>query len=105
MDVLYLLIDTGVKRLDLLVQSETFTNTLNFISNEWDTIYSRNDLVFDRFCLDIQPRIQHNVRFLIVDEVNMERILSAGSYLTLTKLTIFNLNEEILSRYLTSNEK
>ena len=105
MEVLYLLIDTGVKRLDLLVQSETFTNTLNFISNEWDTIYSRNDLVFDRFCLDIQPRIQHNVRFLIVDEVNMERILSAGSYLTLTKLTIFNLNEEILSRYLTSNEK
>ena len=105
MEVLYLLIDTGVKRLDLLVQSETFTNTLNFISNEWDTIYSRNDLVFDRFCLDIQPRIQHDVRFLIVDEVNMERILSAGSYLTLTKLTIFNLNEEILSRYLTSNEK
>ena len=104
MDVLYSLIGIGVERLDLLVQSEMFTNTLNFVSSESDMICSINDSLLVRFCLKILPQIQHNVRFLIVEVGNMERILLAGEYPNLIKLKIFNLNEEILSRYLTGKE-
>ena len=103
-DILYSLTGIDVERLDLLVQSEMFTNTLNFVSSESDVICSINDSLLDRFCLKILPQIQHNVRFLIVEVGNMERILLAGEYPNLIKLKIFNLNEEILSRYLTGKE-
>ena len=104
MDVLYSLSGIGDERLDLLVQSEMFTNTLNFISNDSDTICSINDSIVHRFRLDILPRIQHNVRYLIVDAGEMERISLAGKYPNLIKLKIFNLNEAMLSHYLTGKE-
>ena len=104
MDILYSLTGIDVERLDLLVQSEIFTNTLNFVSNDSDTICSINDSILDRFCLNILPQIQHNVRYLIVEAGTMERILLAGEYPNLIKLKIFNLNEEILSQYLTGKE-
>ena len=104
MDILYSLTGIDVERLDLLVQSEIFTNTLNFVSNDSDTICSINDSILDRFCLNILPRIQYNVRYLIVEIGSMERILLAGEYPNLIKLKIFNLNEEILSQYLTGKE-
>ena len=101
MDVLYSLSGTSNERLNLLVQSEIFTNTLNFVSNDADTICSVNDSILDRFCLNILPQIQHNVCYLIVEITTMDHILSAGEYLNLIKLKIFNLNEDFLSRYLT----
>lgn len=104
MDVLYSLSGTNNERLNLLVQSEIFTNTLNFVSNDADTICSVNDLILDRFCLNILPIVRHNVRYLIVEVTNMDRILSAGEYPNLMKMKIFNLNENILSRYVTSKK-
>ena len=104
MDVLYSLIGICVERLDLLVQSEMFTNNLNFVSGDSDVICSINDSLLDRFCLNILPQIQYNVRYLIVEAGTMEQILFAGDYPNLIKLKIFNLNEEILSQYLTGKE-
>jgi hypothetical protein len=94
MDVLYSLIGIGVKRLDNLVQNEIFTNTLNFVST---------DSTFDRFCIDILPRIRYNVQYLVVEPVNMPRILFACDYPALTKFKIFNFTENIVSRYITGN--
>ena len=101
MDVLYSLSGISNERLNLLVQSEIFTNTLNFVSNDADTICSVNDSILDRFCLNILPIIRHNVRYLIVEITTMDHILSAGEYPNLVKLKIFNLNEDILSPHLT----
>ena len=105
MDVLYSLIGIGIEQLDLLVQSEMFTNTLNFVSSDSDMIYSINDFILDRFCFDKLPRIPYNVRYLIVESINMERVSFAGEYPNLIKLKIFNFNEETLSRCFTGNER
>ena len=104
MDVLYSLSGISDERLNLLVRSEIFANTLNFVSNDPHMTSSINTSILDRFCFDILPQIQHNVRHVIVEVGNMERILFAGEYPNLIKLKIFNLNEEILSHYLIGKE-
>ena len=104
MDVLYSLSGISDERLNLLVQSEIFANTLNFVSNDSHMTSSINTSILDRYCIDILPQIQHNVRHLIVEVGNMDRILFAGEYPNLIKLKIFNLNEDILSPYLTGKE-
>jgi hypothetical protein len=60
-----------------------------------------DDLLFDRFCVDILPRIDYNVRSLILEAGSMERILHATTFSNLTQLKVFNFNEKILSHYLT----
>ncbi|CAF4031660.1 unnamed protein product [Rotaria magnacalcarata] len=102
MFVLYSLIDIGIERLDLLAQDITFTNTLNFLSSEADSICSLNDSIVDRFCSDILPRIQCNVQCLIFESILMERILLVTNYPNLTKLKIFNVNQDIVLRYFTN---
>jgi hypothetical protein len=103
MDVLYSLIGIGVKRLDDLVQNEIFTNTLNFVSTDSYITCSINDSTLDRFCIDILPRIQYNVQYLVVEAVNMPRILFACDYPALTKFKIFNFTKNVVSRYITGN--
>ncbi|CAM4797257.1 unnamed protein product [Rotaria magnacalcarata] len=102
MFVLYSLIDIGIERLDLLAQDITFTNTLNFLSSEADSICSLNDSIIDRFCSDILPRIQCTVQYLIFESIITERILLAINCPNLTKLKIFNANQDIALHYFTN---
>ncbi len=105
MDVLYSLVGIGIERIDLLVQDQTFTNTLNFTSTDSDdVICSINGTLLDRFCIDILPQVQSNVRCLVVEAITMPRILSAGDYPNLTKLKIFQLNDETVSHCVTGNK-
>ncbi len=102
MNILYSLLNLGNQRFDQLVQDETFTETLNFVmTTSTEDICPIDDLLFDRFCVDILPRIDYNVRSLILEAGSMERILHATTFSNLTQLKVFNFNEKILSHYLT----
>jgi hypothetical protein len=78
-DVLYSLLDINNGRLDILAQEKTFTNTLNFAR-------INNISLIGRFCIDILPRIHHNVKYFILESFFMERILLATIYPNLTDL-------------------
>jgi len=71
-NVLYSLISIGIERIDLLAQEKTFSNTLNFVSTDADDTCSINEPILDRFCIDILPRIQYNVKCLIFESKNHE---------------------------------
>ena len=102
MDVLYSLLDVDNQRLDIIAQENAFTNTLNFVlTTSTDDSFSLTDTIVDRFCTNILPRIHHNVKFLIIDSVSMERILLVADYPNLTALKLFNFNVKIVSRYFT----
>jgi len=97
-NVLYSLI--GVNRtLDRLAQDITFTQSIDLVgisSNEH--IDSINKSILDRFCVDIIPRIQHNIECLILDPLSIDRVLCIGNYSKLHKLTLVNLQLEVASR-------
>jgi hypothetical protein len=93
-DVLYSLLDINNGRLDMLVREKTFSNTLNFV-------FIDNNSLLDRFSTDILPRIHHNVRYFILEPVFMERILLATVYPNLTELKLFNFDQQIVLKYFT----
>ncbi len=102
MDVLYSMLDVDNQRLDILVQGNTFTNTLNFVlTTSNDNIFSLPDRIVDRFCKNILPRIHQNIKFLILDSLSMEGILQAANYPNLTELKLVNFNGKIVPRYFT----
>ncbi|CAF1244678.1 unnamed protein product [Rotaria sordida] len=100
MDVLYSIMNIGNQRLDNLVLEKTFTKTLNFVLTTLnDDIVSIDDSIFNQLCINILPRIDYNVKSLILESVSMERILLAADYPNLTELKIFNFNEPIFAYY------
>ncbi|CAF2998434.1 unnamed protein product [Rotaria sp. Silwood2] len=101
-DILYSLLDIDNQRLDIILQENIFTNTLNFVlTTLTDDIYSIADSILNRFCKNILPRIHYNVKSLILDSTSMEKILLASDYPNLTQLKLFNCNRKIISRYFT----
>ncbi|CAF3220867.1 unnamed protein product [Rotaria socialis] len=93
-DVLYSLLDINNGRLDIIAQENTFTNVLNFVHTD-------NNSLIDRFCIYILPRIHHNIKYFILEPVFMERILRAAVYPNLTELKLFNFEQQIASKYFT----
>lgn len=94
-DVLYSLFGINNERLDLLVQTNIFTNNLNFASI--------TDLcLINRFYNDILPEIHHNVKFLTFDPSSMERILVLGDYPNLNELKILHFRQELVPNYFKS---
>ncbi|CAF2666240.1 unnamed protein product [Rotaria sp. Silwood2] len=97
-DVLYSLFGINNKRLDILLEDDVFTNTLNLV-----TTSSITDLKLDRFCIYILPRIDHCIKKFIIEGTSIERILLAGDYKNLTCLELFNFEQDKLFRYFTDN--
>ncbi|CAM2730175.1 unnamed protein product, partial [Rotaria socialis] len=89
MYVLYSLLNVGNQRLDMIVQEKTFTKTLNFVvTTSFDDILSISDSILDRFCINILPKINLNVKSLILESGSMERILLAADYPNLVELKL-----------------
>jgi hypothetical protein len=106
MDVLYSLLDVDNQRLDMIVQEKTFTNTLNFVlTTITDDVLSIADSILDRFCISILPKINYNVKSLILESESMERILLATDYPNLTELKLYNVNDHIVSHYFTGKKR
>jgi hypothetical protein len=91
-DVLYSLIGVN-ERLDRLARDITFTQSIDLVrisSNEHN--HSKTKSILNRFCIDILPRIQHNIECLTLDSLSIDRVLSIANYPKLRKLTLVNLN-------------
>ncbi|CAF4313128.1 unnamed protein product, partial [Rotaria sordida] len=78
LDVLYSLMDVN-KRLNNIVHDPTFTNGLTLFNNlSCDCICPLPDLMLDRFCSQILPKIGHKIKWLDLEPFSMERILSTN---------------------------
>ena len=60
--------------------------------------------ILDRFCNSILPRLDFNVKCLIVEPASMERILLAGHYPNLVELKLFRFQRDNSLDYLTSKK-
>ncbi len=100
-DVLYSLIGINNERLDSLAREETFTNTVNFLSNDHNSLIIKS--ILDRFCNYILSRIHYNVKCLILESVSMERILLAADYPNLTELKL-NFQRDSTLHYFTGKQ-
>jgi hypothetical protein len=96
-DVLYSLLGVN-KKLDKLAKDITFMRSLDFVEILSD---EKTHSMFDRFFIDILPRIQHNIECLTLEPSWIERILYLGHFPKLYKLTLANIKLAILSSYLT----
>jgi hypothetical protein len=96
-DALYSLWNINNERLNILTQEKTFSNTLDFLSI--DNTSSTDQRKPDRFCIDILPKIAHNMKCFIFEPVSMERILLTVDYSNLTELKLFNFKQEIALAY------
>jgi hypothetical protein len=98
MDVLYSLLRVNNRRLDTLIQENTFACILNFVlTKSHDGTFTISDRRVDRFCSSILPRIHHKVKTLIIDSLSMKSIIYAARYPNLTELKLFNVNRGIIS--------
>ncbi len=105
MDVLYSLLDIDNQRLDILLREEVFTKSLNFILKKiTDDVLSIADSTLDRFCINILPKIDYNIKSLILESGSMERILLAADYPNLTELKLYNVNDHIVLHHFTGKK-
>ena len=79
------------------VPREAFSNIFNFASNIDKTRIV--DATLDRFCNSILPRINTNVKSLIVESPSLERILLTTDYSNLTELKLVYFQRDSTSRY------
>jgi len=101
----YSLLDVDNQRLDTIVPDKAFTKTLNFVlTTITDDFLSIPDSILNRYCINILPKIDHNVISLILESGSIERILVAADYPNLTELKLFNVNDYIVSRYFTGKK-
>jgi hypothetical protein len=104
-DVLYSLFGVDNQRLDTIVQEKTFTNTLSFVVKTiTDSVLSIADSILDRFCISILPKIDYNIKSLILESESVERILLAADYPNLIELKLYNVNDDIVSRHFTGKK-
>ena len=102
MDVLHSLFNVDDQRLNRIIQDKIFTRTLDFtLTTPANDISSIPDPMLNRFCLDILPKIDHNVKSLILEAGCLERVLHSAEYSHLTELKIFNFDDEIVWNYFT----
>ncbi|CAF3760973.1 unnamed protein product [Rotaria socialis] len=100
MDVLYSLLNVDNQRLDMVVQEKMLTENLNFVlTTSTDDIFPIADNIIDRFCKNILPKINLNIKSLILESGTMERILLAVDYPNLTEIKLFNFTDKIFSHY------
>ncbi|CAF1409152.1 unnamed protein product [Adineta steineri] len=96
-DLLYLLMGIS-KRLDQITSDSMFTEDVDLTTiSSYDTSDSRVNIVVDRFCTYILPRVHNNVESLSVQAPIFHRILGASHYPNLHKLTLLNIKIDMAS--------
>lgn len=86
-DVLYSLMDVNT-RLNEIIYDPIFTSEITLMKS-FDQASVQHDLLLDRFCSQIIPKIHHNIKYLQLESTSMERILLAVDYPNLSQLDIF----------------
>jgi len=90
-DVLYSL--SGVnKRLNRIVHDSVFTNDLSLLMCAADDLdYSLSDLILERFCSHILPKINQKIQRLHLESLTMVHILRATNYPNLYAISLHNI--------------
>lgn len=92
-DVLYSLLDVNA-RLDRILHDGMFTKKIA-LAQTFSSKKEIDEKLLDRFCLEILPKIHHQIQQLSVDSLTMERIFLAVDYPNLHQLDIFMINNEL----------
>ncbi|CAF4410268.1 unnamed protein product [Rotaria sp. Silwood2] len=94
LDVLYSFIGVN-KRFNRIVRESIFTHKLtlfNYLS--CDCIYPLSDLMLDRYCLQILPKIGHKIKWLDLEPLSMQRILLSVNYPNVFGFGIYNIEKQ-----------
>ncbi|CAF5065611.1 unnamed protein product [Rotaria sp. Silwood1] len=93
-EILYSL--SGVnKRLNKIIHDSIFTNDLSLLMSTSDgLVYSLSDLILDRFCSHILPKIHQKIQWLHLESLSMERILHVTNYPNLYGISLHNIQEK-----------
>lgn len=97
LDVLYSIIGSN-RKLDKIACDRTFTRSIDLtsrFSNEKDNL--KTVAIFDRFCLEILPRIHNKIQYLTIETCFLERILYTNEFVNLHRITLVNLDVNMSS--------
>ncbi|CAF1498937.1 unnamed protein product [Rotaria sordida] len=92
-DVLYSFLGLNT-RLDTILNDRIFTRNLTLIKPIHSSSYEFTDIILDRFCLEILPRINDKIERLNIESSFMERILLATNYPNLHTLGLYGFVAE-----------
>lgn len=80
------------KRLDRIICDRSFTSRLSLWQNtSSDYIYSLDDLIVNRFCDEILPKIHHQIQWLDLEANSLRKILLAVQYPQLRGLSLYGI--------------
>lgn len=92
-DVLYSFMGLN-KRFDTILNDRIFTTNLTLMQSTHSSSYQLKDMILDRFCLEILPKINDKIRQFNIESSFMERILLATDYPYLHALSLYNFVPE-----------
>ena len=92
-DVLYSLMNFNA-RLDRILHDAMFTKKIA-LAQTLSSEKRLDEKILNRFCFEILPNIHHQIQWLSVDALSMERIFLAADYPNLNQLDIFIVNNEL----------
>lgn len=91
-------------RLDRLLFDDIYVNELDWTRKRWDeSISPMDDLIIDRVCENVLPRINEKIVKLTLEPNSIERVLHAVHYPKLCSLSLRNFSKQKLMEHLTSN--
>lgn len=91
-------------RLDRILFDGIYVSELDWTRKRWDeSISSMDDLIIDRICENILPRINEQIVKLTLEPNSIEHVLHAVHYPKLSSLSLRNFSKNILKNHLTSN--
>lgn len=102
-EVLYSLMNVNM-RLNQIVCDSTFTSEISLmeVDSSFNLTSSLSDVVLDRFCLEILPKIHDKIQWIKVETSSMERVLRAAkNYPNLHQLDIFIRNRNVDMHFFT----
>ncbi|UJR12634.1 hypothetical protein I4U23_016809 [Adineta vaga] len=93
------------KKLDRLACDPGFTKYLSLVNGSSDdSVCPLPDIVLNRFCSQILPKIHHHIQQLDLESSTMERILSTTSYPNLHSLRLFKLHSKTAASLFTNHQ-
>jgi hypothetical protein len=86
-------------RLDKILRDPIFTSHLTLMrSSSNELFHPLFDTMVDRFCSQILPQIHHNIKWLNLESLSMERVLLASDYPNLCGLGLYQINYDVILR-------
>jgi len=94
------------ERLNKIIHDPIFTSHLSFLKwslNKFINKFS-SDMILNRFCLQILPKIHTKIRWLDLESESMKNILHAADYPNLYTPGLYNIEEETAKCLFTGKE-